>query len=83
MINPLIVLHSEELFSSEEGCLSLPWLQWDVERYRSITVTYTWLDKKEYTTEFSDFNAAIIQHEIDHLDGILFLDKLIPWTLLK
>lgn len=81
MINPIILSYSPSLYDSQEWCLSLPWKEALVQRHESITVQYTWLDKKTYTRDFSNFDAAIVQHEIDHLDGILFIDKYVPWTL--
>lgn len=77
MINPVIIEQSEKQHVSEEACLSLPWLQWDVYRYSRIQVEYYTSDWKKHNKKFHDFDAVIIQHEIDHLDGVLFIDKLI------
>ncbi len=76
MINPEITSHSDETELGEEGCLSLPGKWGNVERYKEITVRY--LDEKsgEKTLKLSKFNARVVQHEIDHLDGILFTDYL-------
>jgi peptide deformylase len=77
MINPEIISRSDDLQVSEEACLSLPGEHGVVRRYRSVTVRYQSVDDKIYEQEFQGFNAAIIQHEIDHLDGVLFIDKLV------
>jgi len=77
MINPEIIEYSSEIMASEEACLSLPWEQWVVRRYKQITVSYLDPEARKHTRKFESFNAAIIQHEIDHLDGILFIDKLV------
>ena len=76
LINPEIVAHSDEEVLAEEGCLSLPELFEKVSRFQNITVKY--LDEKgrENMLELSDLNARIVQHEIDHLDGKLFVDYL-------
>ena len=77
MINPDIIEESDETITTEEGCLSLPWVIKKVERPKTILLRYQWLDGKTYTQTYTGFNAVIIQHEIDHLDGILFIDKAI------
>ncbi len=77
MINPEIISKSDKMIVSEEACLSLPKLSGDVLRHQSIKVTWLDLNGKKHTDKFSDYNATIIQHEIDHLDGVLYIDKLI------
>jgi peptide deformylase len=75
MINPRIV-KSEGLVWSTEGCLSMPGLQVKIDRKTNITVTYQ-TDEGIYITEdLQDTEAIIVQHEIDHLDGILITDHL-------
>ena len=83
IINPEIIGHSEEEVLGEEGCLSLPELYAPVKRFRDITVKF--LDEKgrEQILELSDLNARIVQHEIDHLDGKLFVDYLDEATIGK
>jgi len=76
MINPEILKFSDETEVSEEGCLSIPELYYDVERPAAVTVRYTDLDGKEVTTEATDRLAVCMQHEIDHLDGVLYIDYL-------
>jgi len=75
MLNPSLLQVSEEMEEGEEGCLSLPGVWGIVPRHVSILIRYTNLKGHEQTLEFSDFNARILQHEIDHLDGILFIDR--------
>ncbi len=77
MINPVITRKSDEKFLFEEACLSLPGKRGDVLRHRHIKVSYQTPDGKQHVKKLSDMGAVIIQHEIDHLDGILFVDKLI------
>jgi peptide deformylase len=75
MVNPEIIDHSEEQEAGEEGCLSLPGLWGKVKRYSHLTVRYKNLKNDVQTLELHHFNARIIQHEIDHIDGILFIDR--------
>ena len=75
MINPVIVSHSDATARDEEWCLSLPWVFWQVERYKQITVQYTKLTGQSEQLQLSWLDAVIVQHEIDHLDGVLFIDK--------
>ena len=62
---------------SEEACLSLPWDRGFVQRYQRVEVKYQDLKGKSHQQKYSGFNACIIQHEIDHLNWVLFIDKLI------
>lgn len=78
LINPIITSKSDEEFVSEESCLSLPDFTGFTKRSKKITVEYQDLMGHKKTKEFSDYNAAVLQHEIDHLHGVLFIDKLIP-----
>lgn len=74
-INPKIVLRSDETDFHEEGCLSIPGLQADVERPSGIKVIYYDLEMKEHQLERDDFFARVIQHEYDHLQGVFFTDR--------
>jgi peptide deformylase len=76
MINPEILKYSDETVTTEEGCLSIPEIYYDVERPAEITVKYTDLDGKEVEREAKDRLAICIQHELDHLDGVLYIDYL-------
>ncbi|MBR2769032.1 MAG: peptide deformylase [Solobacterium sp.] len=69
MFNPVIIEKSG-LYDSQEGCLSLDGVR-NTKRYRDITVEYTDLRWKKLTKKFSGLEAQIIQHEMDHLEGIL------------
>ena len=77
MINPNITGTSADCSISEEACISLPDERGKVRRHKSIVVEYTDLKGHKQKKKFKDFNATIIKHEIDHLDGILFTDKLV------
>ena len=75
MINPVIVERSEEFIQWDESCLSVPEFELDVDRHCRIRVT--WLDVKGTKQEgfFEEFAAVVIQHEMDHLDGVTLLDR--------
>ena len=75
MINPEILMDSRTRNSDVEGCLSLPRLEGDVKRFDRIRVKFQDVYGKSITKTYKWFDARIIQHEIDHLDGILFIDK--------
>lgn len=77
LINPEIVEREGEE-RGEEGCLSIPDIFGDVDRALRIVVETTGLDGKRTRHEVSDLTARAVQHEIDHLDGVLFLDHLSP-----
>lgn len=77
LVNPEIIEH-EGHQSDEEGCLSVPELTAQVERYKKVTVTYQTEDGTEKQLLAEDRLAVVLQHEIDHLDGILFIDHLTP-----
>jgi peptide deformylase len=76
MINPRIVAASRETVKIEEGCLSVPGVRGDVERPERVTVAYRDENGKERTLEAEGILARIVQHEIDHLNGVLFIDRL-------
>ncbi|MBW4578448.1 MAG: peptide deformylase [Tildeniella nuda ZEHNDER 1965/U140] len=76
MINPRILAHSDETVKGWEGCLSIPGIRGEVPRDRAIEVEYTGRDGKLHKQELTDFVARIFQHELDHLDGIVFLDRI-------
>ncbi|MDJ0569527.1 MAG: peptide deformylase [Pleurocapsa sp. MO_192.B19] len=76
MINPRILSHSEEVVKDWEGCLSVPGVRGLVPRYREIEVEYTTRQGETKQEILTDFIARIFQHELDHLDGILFLDRI-------
>ena len=76
MLNPKILAHSAETVKGWEGCLSIPGIRGMVPRYQAIEVEYIDRDGKLQKQELTDFVARIFQHELDHLDGIVFLDRL-------
>ncbi len=75
LCNPKITRKKGRAFG-EEGCLSFPDIHADVERWVSITLTWQDLAGKEQTLAAEDWLARIIQHELDHLEGVLFVDRL-------
>lgn len=77
IINPRVLASSQVMEIDKEWCLSLPGEQWRVARSQSITIEYTGLDGKKMIHKATWFNARVILHEIDHLDGVLFIDKLV------
>ncbi|MBV6479042.1 MAG: Peptide deformylase 1 [Ignavibacteria bacterium] len=75
LINPVVTeFHGKD--TAEEGCLSIPDLRADVERHSEINLRYFDLNMNEINTELKGFPARVVQHEIDHLNGILFTDLL-------
>ena len=76
VINPEIVETSSGKAKAEEGCLSIPDIYADVERPKDVVVRAMDVDGKEYEIEATELLARCLQHEIDHLDGKLFLDYL-------
>jgi peptide deformylase len=75
LINPTIDWTSEDIVVAEEGCLSLPRVALDVERALHARVSGLDVDGKPVTIEASGLEARVLQHEIDHLDGVLILDR--------
>ena len=78
LINPEIVETSEETGVYEEGCLSIPEQYADVERPVAVTVKWLGLDGQTRNEHFDGLWATCVQHEIDHLNGKLFIDHLKP-----
>ncbi len=78
LINPEIVTTSEREEIAEEGCLSVPGIRAQVSRKFSIEVKGWTTDEKEVHIKLYDLNARVVQHEIDHLNGILFVEKVNP-----
>ncbi len=77
IINPEIVLAEGEMVG-EEGCLSIPDVRDEVTRYRRVVVRGLGRDEKPLELEATDLASRVLQHEIDHLDGVLFVDRLSP-----
>lgn len=79
-LNPKIISKSFLKMESEEGCLSVPGVFGIVKRHRSVTVTAQDLHGNKMTFRAEGLMAIVFQHEIDHLNGILFIDKVIRYT---
>lgn len=75
MVNPRIVQRSKEQFRWEEGCLSVPEFWEYFERPRHVTIAYRDPYGGEHSLEVSDYPGIIVQHELDHLEGITLLDR--------
>ena len=82
LINPEITPTSEEPFGMYEGCLSLPGLRGYVERQAAVSVKAFNEKGEEVALDLSGFAAVVVQHECDHLDGVLFVDRLKDTKLL-
>lgn len=74
-INPKILKKSWRKNMAEEGCLSIPNVFLPIKRHNAITVEFLNLDGEKQTLKTKDLLARVLQHEIDHLDGVLFIDK--------
>lgn len=75
LVNPEIQSFSKEKNKGEEGCLSLPGIYKPVERSSHVRLKFQDLKGNTQILELDDMNARVVQHEIDHLDGILFVDR--------
>ncbi len=78
LINPEILEESEEKVTYSEGCLSIPGIYCDIVRPKSITVRYYDENLEQHTETFDNFASRMIQHELSHLDGVLFTDLVAP-----
>ncbi len=76
IINPVITYRSDEKIKFQEGCLSVPGFYEDVERHAMVTIAYQDRYGEQFVIEDDAFLAVALQHEIDHLDGKLFIEKL-------
>ena len=76
LINPTLDLSDPEMMDGEEGCLSLPGLSFDTRRHRRVVAKGFTMYGDPVVLEGSDLLARCVQHETDHLDGILFIDRL-------
>lgn len=76
MINPEIIFFSEEKVLGQEGCLSIPGFFDEVERSKEVIVKFLDVKGKEQVLRLENLDARVVQHEVDHLDGILFVDRL-------
>lgn len=80
LVNPVILESSEEKITNEEGCLSIPGLYGDVQRHAAVEVEGYDIKGRPVNYGLEGYAAVIVQHEIDHLDGVLFTDKVDPKT---
>ena len=74
MVNPEIIEHAEHKVKWEEGCLSVPGETGDVERWEWVKVSFIDPEGRKYALRLESLAARIVQHEIDHLDWVLFTD---------
>ncbi len=77
-VNPVIVERSEELATDDEGCLSLQGVLVPVERPVAVTLEAQDVDGASYRLELDGLSARVVQHELDHLDGVLILERTTP-----
>jgi peptide deformylase len=77
IVNPVITESSGE-WVYEEGCLSVPGLSWEIVRPKEVHLTGLDLDGNELSIDADELLARMFQHELDHLDGVLLLDRLAP-----
>jgi len=77
-INPEIISFSDDLVEYQEGCLSIPEFYENLKRPSKVEIKFYDLNIKEHKMEFDEFMSRVIQHEKDHLDGILMFERLTP-----
>jgi peptide deformylase len=78
LINPEIVEREGSQLSENEGCLSVPGFRSDVKRYATVHVKALDLEGREIDIHAEGFESVVLQHEIDHLNGVLFIDRISP-----
>ena len=78
LVNPVVTGSTEDTWSMEEGCLSFPGIVGQIRRPLGVTVDYLDLAGTAVTRSLSGFLARVVQHEIDHLNGVLFIDRMSP-----
>jgi len=78
-INPYIIKKEGEKVLMDEGCLSIPGMREDVLRFDTIRIKYFDQNWVEYDEVYSGFTARVLQHEYDHLEGIMFVDYCSPF----
>jgi peptide deformylase len=76
LVNPVVEWQSEEMEAAEEGCLSLPGVHVEVERHERVRVRAQDAAGEDVEVEAEGLEARVIQHEVDHLDGVLILDRI-------
>lgn len=83
IINPIVISLSGKKDIKHESCMSVWGEMGDVERRYKVTIQYQDIEFNTIQSQFTGFESRIIQHEIDHLNGILFIDKLLPESKLQ
>lgn len=83
LMNPEIIAHTDEVEVATEGCLSVPEIVGDVPRWTEIQIKATELDGQTYIIEEYDWVARVLQHEIDHLNGIMFTDRIVDKSTIR
>jgi peptide deformylase len=78
LVNPRLVERSEEVATDDEGCLSLQGVLVPVERHAAVTVEAQGVDGAPLRVDYSELAARVVQHELDHLDGVLIIDRTNP-----
>ena len=78
VINPVITARGGRRVRAEEGCLSLPQIYAEIERPERCSMRYQDLDGATHVEDFEGFEARIVQHEFDHLEGVLIVDRMTP-----
>ncbi len=81
-INPKITAYTDKTVEGWEGCLSLPKVVGSVPRAQEVELAYTTPEGKKVVRRFKDFEARIIQHETDHLNGVLYIDRMVDMKTL-
>lgn len=76
VVNPVILDASDDAVEDDEGCLSFPGLFYPVERPQQVEIAWQDLDGDEHTRQLTEFEARVWLHEMDHLNGVLFIDHL-------
>lgn len=79
LVNPVVGEPSRDRAFFEEGCLSFPGLYFTLGRPRAVTVAFDDLDGRPRQLRADGLLARVVQHEVDHLDGVLYIDHLSPW----
>jgi len=76
--NPEITKYATDQWSMEEGCLSFPGINGPIQRSRKISVRYMNSNGNQVERELNGYTARVVQHEFDHLNGVLFIDRMSP-----
>jgi peptide deformylase len=83
IVNPELTPLGEETFATNEGCLSMPNLRGDLVRFENVGVRYLDRDGRAHEVARRGLTAGTFQHEVDHLDGVLFVDRMVDMTSLS